>query len=555
MAQSGEHEHRETVTITIDGRTFEVAPHQTILQVMDRVGLFIPRYCYHPGLRIVANCRICLVRVEKIPKLVPACSTYVQNGMVIHSNVDDVLAARRAVLEFLLLNHPVDCPVCDRAGECYLQDYYMNFGLYKKRRFKPLLRKEKAKPIGPYVILDQERCILCSRCIRVCEEVAKRPQLGFFRRGNRTVLDVFPGQQLDHDYSGCTVDVCPVGALLDRDFRFKARVWFLRRTRSICPGCSTGCNIYIDWNEDKPYLAGGQRVFRLKPRYNPDVNAYWMCDYGRYNYRYIDRDRIPQPFLREADRLVPVDWDRALEHIRTVLRSTLEDPGPEGMAVLLSPHLSTEELYLGWKLFHEVLGVRDIAWDMVTRDPKQDDFLIRAEKFANAQAARLLHIGHPETTARRILERAAEGAYRVLWIVGQNPVRCYGEELFQRVVHATARVIMQTVNWTDSVRMAHVVLPAAPYAEKDGTFINDQGRIQRFWAAVRPYKQARPDWAIFQDVARILGVAEWQYTHPEEIFREMAHRYAFLHGLDYTRIGDRGVVLEIEARVELPTSE
>ncbi|GBC84570.1 NADH-quinone oxidoreductase chain 3 [bacterium HR11] len=533
------------VTITIDGRVIETTEGLTVIQVTDQVGIPIPRYCYHPGLSIVGNCRICLVKVEKIPKLVPACATPVQDGMVVYTNTDDVVEARRSVLEFLLLNHPVDCPVCDRSGECYLQDYYMQFGLYRKRRFAPRLHKEKAKPIGPYVILDQERCILCTRCIRVCEEVAKKPQLGLFQRGNRTVLDVFPGQQLDHDYSGCTVDVCPVGALLDRDFRFKARVWFLNRTRSICPGCSTGCNIYVDWNEDKPYLAQGQRVFRLKPRYNPDVNRYWMCDYGRYGYKYIDRDRIPRPYRQTDGRRQPIEWSEALELIRTHVETTLREVGPAGIAVLLSPHLSTEELYLGWKLFAEALGVRDIHYEMPTRNPKADDFLIRAEKFPNAAGARLLGIG-TDGSARAILENAAQGRYRLLWLVGQNPVRCYGAELFQAVVRQTPLVVLQTVNWTESTSLAHLILPAAPFAEKEGTFVNAQYRIQRFWPAVRPYKQARPDWVIFQDVARALGLPGWNYIRAEDVFQEMARRFPVFQGLDYATIGDRGVALQVE---------
>ncbi|MCS7313747.1 MAG: molybdopterin-dependent oxidoreductase, partial [Acidobacteria bacterium] len=429
-------------------------------------------------------------------------------------------------------------------------DYYMQFGLYRRRRFAPRLHKAKAKPIGPYVILDQERCILCTRCIRVCEEVAKKPQLGLFQRGHRTVLDVFPGQLLDHDYSGCTVDVCPVGALLDRDFRFKARVWFLNRTRSICPGCSTGCNIYIDWNEDKPYLAQGRRVFRLKPRYNPDVNRYWMCDDGRYGYKYIDQDRVPQPYWQTDGRRQPVEWSEALGLIQTHVETTLREVGPPGIAVLLSPHLSTEELYLGWKLFAEALGVRDIHYEMPTRNPKADDFLIRAEKFPNAAGARLLGLG-ADGSARAILENAARGRYRLLWIAGQNPVRSYGAELFRAVVQQTSLVVLQTVNWTESTSLAHLILPAAPFAEKEGTFVNAQYRIQRFWPAVRPYKEARPDWVIFQDVARVLGLAGWNYLRAEDIFREMAHRFPVFQGLDYATIGDRGVVLQVE-QVEAP---
>lgn len=538
-------ERKDYVTITIDGKTVEVPKTKTIIQVADDLGIFIPRYCYHPGLSIAANCRICMVKVENAPRLMTACSTYVQDGMVVDTRAEEVQDARKHVLEFLLLNHPVDCPVCDQAGECWLQDYYMAFGRYKKRYLEPRIRRQKAKPIGPYVILDQERCILCTRCIRFCNEVARSPQLGLFNRGHRTVVDIFPGQELNNDYSGNVVDVCPVGALLDRDFRFRARVWFLKRTRSICPGCSTGCNIYIDWCEDKPYLDRGRRVFRLKPRYNPEVNQYWMCDDGRYDYRWLDDNRIGQPYRRATNGPEPIDWQTALETIVSQLKDLQTRGALERAAVLLSPHLSTEELYLGWRLFHEKLGIMAVHYLMPSRSGKQDDFLIRPDKYPNARAAGILGIGADAPQPSEIVKQAADGAYDILWFIGWNPARCFDENLLQNVVTKTPLVILQTCNRNASFQYAHLILPASPYAEKNGTFINANNRLQRFERAVRPYKESRPDWVIFRDLALALGFDDLSFETEADIFQDMTRRHPVFAGLDFNALDPFGIPLPV----------
>src|SRR3989338_3943604 len=294
-------------TLTIDGRTVTVPPGTTIIQAADQLGITVPRYCYHPGLSIAGNCRICLVEVEQLPKLQIACYTPVADGMVVHTGSDKTLKARQEVLEFLLANHPLDCPVCDQAGESELQNYYMDHGRYEARFAEQKVKKtKKATPIGPTVMLDQERCILCSRCVRFTDEISKTSELGIFNRGDHAELDVAPGQALDNPYAGNVVDICPVGALTDRDFRFKARVWYLSSSPSVCPGCSRGCNIDIHYVLDRPYLADGARVMRLKPRYNPDVNQWWMCDEGRYAYKAIDQARLVQPTSRQNGAAHPL---------------------------------------------------------------------------------------------------------------------------------------------------------------------------------------------------------------------------------------------------------
>src|SRR4051812_6765074 len=266
--------------LTIDGVEVEVPAGTTIIQAADKLGINIPRYCYHPALPVAGNCRICMVEVEKQPKLQIACYTPVAEGMVVKTNSPKVLEVRKTVLEFLLVNHPVDCPVCDQAGECKLQDYYMEHGQYNSRLVDVKVKKEKkAFSIGPTIMLDQERCILCTRCVRFADNITKTHEFGVFDRGDHSELDVY--KPLENKYSGNVADICPVGALTDKDFRFKCRVWYLEKTKSVCPSCSMGCNVTVEWDKARPHAQKTARVMRLKPRLNPEVNDYWMCDNGR----------------------------------------------------------------------------------------------------------------------------------------------------------------------------------------------------------------------------------------------------------------------------------
>jgi NADH-quinone oxidoreductase subunit G len=278
--------------LTIDGKEITVEPGTKVIEAIKRLGIFIPHYCYHPGLSIAGNCRICMVDVEKSPKPQIACNTDCADGMVVRTDTDRAKETRRHVLEFLLINHPLDCPVCDQAGECWLQDYYMRFGLYDARFYEQKVKKPKAVPIGPTVMLDAERCILCSRCVRFSDEITKTSELGIVNRGDHSEIAVHPDKELNNKYSGNVVDICPVGALTDRDFRFKCRVWYLKKADSICPGCARGCNTEIHYNLDRPQHGGGDRVMRLKPREYPEVNQWWMCDAGRYGYKFIDENSI-----------------------------------------------------------------------------------------------------------------------------------------------------------------------------------------------------------------------------------------------------------------------
>ena len=341
--------------ITIDGREVTVEKGRTLIQACEQLGIEVPRYCYHPGLRVVGSCRMCLVEIEKSPKLQIACNTVAGDGMIVHTNSEQVQEARRSVLEFLLLNHPLDCPVCDRAGECELQNYYMKFAQHNSRLHENKAKKKKAFPIGPHVILDQERCVLCSRCIRFTDEVSKTGELGIFNKGTWSEVNIYPGRQLDNKYSGNVVDICPVGALLDRDFRYQMSVWYLKETQSVCPGCSTGCNTRIHWNTTRTYKTGGRRILRLKPRYNEAVNKYWMCDEGRYNYKWLEQDRIKTPLIHVQSQHNPAPWNTILQEVAGKIKDTLAEHGPSSVAVIPSPQMTDEELYLVRKIFFDHL--------------------------------------------------------------------------------------------------------------------------------------------------------------------------------------------------------
>src|SRR5215831_8898017 len=294
--------------LTVNGKAIEVPEGTNLIEAARMAGVEVPHYCYHPALSIAGQCRLCMVDIEKMPRPQIACNTQAAEGMVVETETPRVKDTRRSMMEFHLINHPLDCPVCDQAGECFLQIYYMKHGLYDPRMADEKVHKPKAIPLGPHVILDAERCILCSRCVRFCDEITGTGELGIFNRGDHSEIGLFPGRDLTNNYSGNVVDICPVGALLDRDFRYQMSVWYLKETQSICPGCSTGCNTRINWNTTRTYKTEGRRILRLKPRYNEAVNKYWMCDEGRYNYKWLEQDRIKTPLIHVQSQHNSAPW-------------------------------------------------------------------------------------------------------------------------------------------------------------------------------------------------------------------------------------------------------
>ena len=533
----------ETVELTIDDQKIRVPKGMLVIEAARSIGIRIPHYCYHPGLSIVGSCRMCLVEIEKIPKLQPSCATPVAQGMIVRTHTPETLNNRRSVLEFLLANHPLDCPVCDQAGECELQNYYMEHGLYDARFDENKTKRKKARPIGRYVMLDQERCILCTRCVRFTREISKTSELGVIDRGHRSEIDVLPGSEISNPYSGNLVDVCPVGALTDRDFRFKCRVWFLGSTPSICPGCSRGCNIDIHFNERFNPRYHDQRVHRLKPRFNEAVNGHWICDEGRYSYHSIDApNRLRTPLMKRGEGYVEVPWQEAVEEVAKSIRQVLAKHGPAGMALLISPKLSNEELFGVRRLFKDQLLVENIESKVPDPTPVySDDFLITADKNPNARGAVALFPAGPGP--EELLRACAEGKIHFLYIFQHDLTLGYEPGRVREALGKVDCVVFEGSWQQPTASLARIQLPSAVYAEKEGTFTNVQGRAQRFEAAVPPLGQSLPDLEILALLAGELGIRGIG-TSAEENFAEIGKSVEAFAGMTWQTVGKTGQLLK-----------
>ncbi len=515
-------------SVRIDGREASVPDGTTVIQAAEMMGIYIPRYCYHPGLSIAGNCRICLVDVEKFPKLQIACNLPVTEGMVVHTKSEEAEDGRRAVLEFLLANHPLDCPVCDQSGECDLQNFYMNFGLYNPRFQEQKVKKKKAVELGPHVMLDQERCILCSRCVRFTDEITETGEFGIFNRGDQAELGLYPGVVLDNPYSANVVDICPVGALTEKNFRFKARVWYLSSAPSVCNGCSRGCNMDIHYVLDRPHLNEGARLLRIKPRYNPDVNEWWLCDEGRYGFNWLDQARLETPRGPSEN----ATWDQALTEISSALTNSR-------VGVIASAQLTNEELFLIRGVFQDGLQAT-VTTSVPAVLGTSDEFLLQADKNPNSAGVSLLGLADPaKPDAEQLLHQAIEGDLDVVWVFGHDLVELFGEEKVSELSAKVQTLVYSGTNDNPTVAFAHWVLPTAAYVEKDGTFVNCQGRVQRIGRAFPPLGDSREDWRVLLELAEKLSLPlDW--SRPEEIFRGLAGEVAAFQGLNYRTIGWHG---------------
>ena len=461
--------------LTIDGKEIEVPDGTSLFHACHEArGEALPHFCYHPDLSVAGVCRLCQVEVEGMPKLTIACNTTVREGMVVHTRSEKVTRASTQILEMHLINHPVDCPICDQAGECGLQDQYMQHGLYDSEvEIESKVHKAKAQVIGPHVILDKERCVLCSRCVRFCDEVTGTGEMGIFNRGDRAEIGTAPGVELDNNYSMNTVDICPVGALTGRDFRFQKRVWMLKAADSVCPGCATGCNVRVD------HEAG--RIYRLKPRYNPDVNGRWMCDKGRLTYKAVhEESRLGDPAVA-GERAT---WAEAVR-----LAGALA--GPEGFALVVgSPHQSLEEMGL-WRA---LAGDAPVHGGLAGTDRgAKDDLLLDGDRSPNRKGLQLLGLDQDEGPALADLIRRAAGA---VLIHGGNPAQ---DAAVASALGEKDLVYIGTHD-NETARRAKVVLPGAMWAEKAGIFVNRDGRLQEFRQAVARRGNAREDWRILAEM-------------------------------------------------------
>jgi len=532
------------VKTTIDGREYEFAEGTTILEAAKSVGIMIPHYCYHPGLSIAGACRMCLVEIEKIPKLQISCYMTVGEGMVVHTDTERVKRARKSILEFHLVNHPTDCPVCDQAGECGLQEYYMLHGLYTSRIRENKVRKtKKAFPVGPNIMLDQERCILCSRCVRFCREVSKSHELGMFKRGDREVIDTFSGSQVDNPYAGNVVDICPVGALTSRDSRFKTRSWYQQTAESVCTRCSRGCNIFIHYNTKRPWKNEGRKVVRLKPRFNAEVNKWWICDEGRFGFKYIDDpDRLIMPLRRVEDVAENIDWPAALAFAAERMQAAASAPQRD-LAVLVSPQATNEELFLLKKVCDERLpGWRPVFSTASPFAPTEDDLLRRADKNPNTSGARLLGLGEDKCLDLAGLKQAAaEGRIGTLLVCYTDLPGLTGEagQGWDSALDKVETLIYLGHNDCATAQRANLVLPAATFAEREGTLTNFEGRVQIQRKAFDPAGESLPGWEIFRRLGEVLG-GEYEFEGPEQVFQRLTETVPQLAGLSYEAIGSAG---------------
>jgi NADH-quinone oxidoreductase subunit G len=554
----------DKIRIKIDGREVEVPKLMpdasgklqptTMLQACALAGIEVPHYCYHPKLPVAGNCRMCLIEFgtpmigpdrkpvlneDGTPKIARsvlpyepgtprgaiACATPISPGMELYPGSAATRQMREAVLESLLINHPLDCPICDQAGECKLQEYSVEHGQATSRFVETKVHKPKQVDLGPRIMLDDERCVLCTRCIRFTRDIVGDDALGIVNRGSYNTIAAYPGAKFDNNYTLNTVDLCPVGALTSKDFRFQMRVWFLKETKSLCTSCATGCNIVIGAREEK--------VLRYEPRQNDAVNACWMCDAGRLNYKWIGRD----------DRLTEVrsfrsgarSWKATLAEVATALRAT-----PQGAAaVVASARQTNEELYLLRKLATKLGALTD----SVAREGEDDRFLVSADRNPNSNGARLTGIAYTEMGIQipRIAEGIRQGRIRTLIVFGEDVTR-HGIDagLLARV----ETLIVSDILPNETTRRAHFLLPGCAHAEKRGTFVNGKGRLQRFLKAVEPRGDARPEWEFLHEIVAEIG-GENGYRTLEGLFNQMAREIPAFAGLDWSKIGDLGVNVPI----------
>jgi NADH-quinone oxidoreductase subunit G len=474
--------------LTIDGREIEAAEGASIIVAARDHGIHIPHFCWHPGLSVAANCRMCLVEIEKQAKLQPACQIPTAEGMVVRTDSPRVREAQRAVMEYLLLNHPVDCPICDQAGECKLQDYYMDHDLRSSRLWAEdqKVRKPKRKVFGQHVIYDGERCVMCTRCVRFCDEVVGDPVLIEVQRSDRSEIDLAPGRSLDHAYSLMTAHVCPVGALTSRDFRFRKRVWFLSASPTICPGCATGCHAFLDHERGAGY--------RLRPRECPEINRTWLCDDGVLAYRWHDDRRILAPRVGRGDDGKETGWPEAL----AAAAERLAGVEKRALGVVLSAEHTCEENHALVAFAREALGV-DRFFLAARPGGEGDDILRSADRNPNRAGVTKV-LGREPESAATLADAATAGAIRGLLALGSE------FELPEAEAEAALLRMEALVAIAPRVgplpAAAHVRLPSVSWAETEGTFVNRDGRAQRFAAALAPRGEALPPADILVRLAR-----------------------------------------------------
>jgi NADH-quinone oxidoreductase subunit G len=551
----------EKIRVKVDGRELEVPKTMadpisgkplgtTMIQACALANVDVPHYCYHPKLPVAGNCRMCLVefgtpavgpdrkpimnpdgtpKIAKSPRPAIACATPISPGMEIYTNTPAVKQMREGVLEFLLINHPLDCPICDQAGECKLQEYSVDYGRSQSRFAEPKVHKPKRVDLGPRIVLDDERCILCTRCIRFTNDIVGDDALGIVNRGSYNTLTAYPGKVFNNNYTLNTVDICPVGALTSKDFRFQMRVWFLKETKSICTSCATGCSIVIGSREEK--------IYRYEPRENDAVNACWMCDYGRLNYKWIGReDRLIEVRSSKSEfRNTRDKWPFVLHEISEKLKEA-----PLGsVAIIASGRHTNEELYLISKLAKKANALTD----SVPRKGEGDKLLLNTDRNPNSAGARLMGVAAEPMGSNlpKIAEGIRAGKIKTLIVFGEDVTNHgIGADLLGKL----ELLVVSDILPNETTRLAHYLLPGCAHAEKRGTFTNAKGRVQRLMKAIEPRGDARPEWEFLHElVFNVTG--RNGFVSIEGLFNQMAKEVPAFSGLTWASLGDTGKTVEI----------
>ena len=553
----------ETMTVKVDGEEVEVpkltqdwqgnmAP-TTVLQACKHAGIEIPHYCYHPKLPVAGNCRMCLVHVgmpgrpgpdgksptnedgslkidpmvlpyeRQTPKGVIGCATNLVPGMEIYANSPETKQMREAVLESQLINHPLDCPICDQAGECKLQEYSSEHGQSESSFAEYKVHKPKKVDLGPRIMLDAERCVLCTRCIRFSRDIADDEALGIVNRGSYNTISTFLDTSFDNNYTLNTVDICPVGALTSKDFRFQMRVWFLKETKSLCTGCGTGCNTVIGSREN--------RMYRYEPRENNAVNGPWMCDSGRLNYKWIGSE----------DRLSEVSGASGWATAITEISAKLKEAQPGSVAIVGGARQTNEELYLLKKLANKLEAITDSA----PRKGQGDKLLSCPDKNSNSTGSRLIGIANEELGSRfaEIAQGIEDGTITSLIVFGDDVTK---HGINEALLDKLDLLVVSDILPNTTTSKAHYLLPGCAHTEKRGTFTNIKGQVQKFMKALDAPGDARPEWEFLHELVENT-TGQNGFSTIEGLFNQMSGEVeAFKNKeLTWASLGDEGVTVEI----------
>ena len=520
--------------MTIDGVEIEAKEGQSVLEAALANGIHIPHFCFHPLLKVAGNCRMCLVEIEKVPKLQIACGTAVRDGMVVFTKTDRVTNARRGVLEFMLINHPLDCPVCDQAGECKLQDYCFKYGM-ERSRFIEEKHTFEHQDLGPWLSKDMNRCLHCTRCIRFMRDIAGSEELTLHERGNDTVVGPYLETSIENEFCLNLVDICPVGALTSKPFRFQARSWLMKKTRTLCAGCSRGCNV-IAWT----YKG---RLLRLTPAENQHVNQCWLCNPGRMSFESLyAKNRLTTAMESKTGTDIVSALDTAAGKLKSV-------PG-EKIAVIASRFLTNEDNYLICRFARDVLKTEKVAFVKGPEDENEfkpneaplPEWFMREDLSPNSTGATyVLNAFGYDLKPAKLIEEIENGETKALVVFGDNLAASMGE--VSRVKSAANRlsfVMVTDSHSSTTTDMASVFIPESTFAEKDGTYTNEGGRVQKLKAALRPENDCRSAWQTVQELAARVGV-KWNYASASQIFDEMTSIVPEYEGMSYAGIPDEGI--------------